>query len=212
MNVRRECRLWDQRAPGDIAGIERRDLRQALLANGGADAVGGDQEIARGAAAVAEVSGDRLARLSEARNTPPAVVMRARECVAQHAKDALPGRENLRTFEVADQVARGVENFPRRDFHAQVGGIDAEPADAFDQVRLCDDTGAAAGQFALDPLEDIDIPAGPPQLERRQEPAHRAPDHQSAPLRRTAQCTNPVVSKRTKVAIYRTKPGGLPCP
>ena len=158
---RRERRLGDERAPGHIAGIERHDLRQALLADGGADAVGGDQQIALGAAAVAEVRDHRLARLSEVRDAPPAMILRARERVAQHAIDPLPGREHLRTFEVADQTACRVENLPRRDRDAEIGRIDAEPADAFDQVRLRDDAGAAAGQFALDPLEDIDDPSRP---------------------------------------------------
>src|SRR4029079_5592864 len=48
-------RLRNQRAPGHIAGVERDKVGQALLANGGAKAVGADQQFALGGAAVGEV-------------------------------------------------------------------------------------------------------------------------------------------------------------
>ena len=52
----------DQRAPGDVAGIERIELRQQLLAHGRADAVGADQQIGLRAAAVAEMRDHRPRR------------------------------------------------------------------------------------------------------------------------------------------------------
>ena len=42
---RRDGLLRHQRAPGDIAGIERLEVGQQLLAHGRADAVGADQQI-----------------------------------------------------------------------------------------------------------------------------------------------------------------------
>ena len=82
---------------------------------------------------------------------------------------------------------------------------------ALDQIRLCDDAGAAAGKLALDPLENIDLPAGAPQQQRRQEAAHRAADHQRAafPLRNRSI---PPFSCREKLLYISTKPGGMPWP
>src|SRR5262249_33468333 len=40
---------------------------------------------------------------------------------------------------------------------------------------------------ALDPLEDVDLPAGAPQQQARQQAAHRAADDQRAPLAGAAQ-------------------------
>ena len=45
MDRRRNGLLRQQRAPGDVAGIERLEVGQKLLAHGRADAVGADQEI-----------------------------------------------------------------------------------------------------------------------------------------------------------------------
>ena len=74
-----------------------------------------------------------------------------------------------------------------RDLDAEVGRIDAEPAQRRDQIRLRDDAGAASGELALDPLEDVDVPAGAPQQQRREQAAHGAADHQRAPFARLAQ-------------------------
>ena len=212
MDIAREDRLGNERAPGHIAGIERHQFGQALLADGGTDAIGRDQQIALGAAAVVEVRDHRATGLSEMRDAPPAMIMRRRKRVPQHAVDPLPGRQHLRAFEFADKTACRIEDLPGRDRDAEIGRIDAKAADAIDQVGLRHDAGAAAGQLALDALENIDGPAGPAQLERRQQAAHRAANHQSAPLRRCVQGPNPAVSKSTKVVIYRSKLGGMPWP
>ena len=47
-------------APGDVAGILRFELRQELLAHGGAPAVGADEQIAAHARAVGEDGGDAV--------------------------------------------------------------------------------------------------------------------------------------------------------
>ena len=64
-------------------------------------------------------------------------------------------------------AAGRIENLSGRDLDAEIGRIDPEPAQRRDQIRLRDDAGAAAGELALDPLEDVDVPAGAPQQQRR---------------------------------------------
>src|SRR6516165_9300227 len=112
------------------------------------------------------------------------VVALARERVPQHPVDALPGGENLGTCELAGQPAGRIQDLTGRDLHAERGWIDAEPAQRFDQIRLRDDAGAAAGELALDPLEDIDVPSGAAQQQRGQQAAHGAAHDQRAPLAR----------------------------
>src|SRR5215467_10809003 len=62
MNRRRKRSLREQRPPSDVAGIERRELGRALLADGRADSVGADEQIGARSLAVAE-AGDDAARV-----------------------------------------------------------------------------------------------------------------------------------------------------
>ncbi len=119
--------------------------------------------------------------LLESRDAPAAVVAFARKRIAQHAVDALPGGEHLRAGVLgvsrpdASRILRVVISTPR-----PVGSMPIRRS-ALDQVGLRDDAGAAAGELALHPLEDVDLPAGAPQQQRRQEPAHRAADDEGPP-------------------------------
>ena len=63
---------------------------------------------------------------------------------------------------------------------AEIVGVEAERAQPLDQFVLRDDARAAAGQLALDPLVNIDVPAGPPQQKPAQQAAHRAADDDGA--------------------------------
>ena len=63
----------------------------------------------------------------------------------------------------------------------------AEPAQRRDQIRLRDDARPASRKLALHPLEDVHVPAGAPQQQRRQQAAHGTADDQRAPLARLAQ-------------------------
>ena len=64
----------------------------------------------------------------------------------------------------------------------RVGG-EAERAQPLDQLVLGNDAGAAAGQFAVHPLVDIDAPAGAAQQQAAEQPTHRAADDDGALLR-----------------------------
>ena len=113
--------LRQQRAPGDVAGIERVEVGQELLAHGRADAVGADQQIGLHAAAVAEMRHHRSAGLLEALQPDAAVIVLGREGVAQDAIEPLPGGQRLRTFDLADDAALGIEDLAGRHLDAEIG-------------------------------------------------------------------------------------------
>jgi hypothetical protein len=83
MDIRRDGLLGNERPPGDIAGVERIEIGQELLAHGRPDAVGADHEIGFGAAAVGKMRHDRLRRLLEAPQPDAAVIALRRKCVTQ---------------------------------------------------------------------------------------------------------------------------------
>ena len=91
MHVRRPLALVDQRPPGAVAGIERHDMRCALLSHRRADAVGADQQVRFDRFAIGKMRRHRTRILREARKPPPAVIVLRRKGVAQQAVDALPG-------------------------------------------------------------------------------------------------------------------------
>src|SRR5262249_56636061 len=99
--------------------------------------------------------------LRETADASATVVALARERVPQHPVDALPGGENLGTCELAGEATGRIQDLSGGDLHTERGRIDSEPAQRFDQIRLRDDAGAPAGELALDPLHDIDVPSGP---------------------------------------------------
>jgi len=184
MNRRCKRRLGNERAPRHVADVERRQLRQTLLTDGGAKAIRPHQELALGRAAIAEMRDHGVFGLHETADASTPVVTLARERVPQHPVDALPGGENLRTGELANEATGRIQDLSGRDLDPERGWVDSEPAQRFDQIRLRDDAGATAGELALDPLENIDVPAGTPQQQRGQQAAHGAADDQRAPLTR----------------------------
>jgi hypothetical protein len=212
VNRRRKRRFRNERPPGDVAGIKRRQLGQALLANGGAKTVRPHQQLPLRRAAISEMHGHRPPVLLEGLDAAAAVIALLRERIAQHAVDPLPGGENLRACELCSEPAGRIEDFSGGDLDPEVGRIDAEPPQRRDQIRLRDDAGAAAGEFALDPLEHGDVPAGPAQQQRSQEAAHGAAGDERAPLARPGQFARSRHFLPPKLAIYRAKLGGMPWP
>ena len=101
---RRNGLLRQQRTPGDIAGIERIEIGQKLLAHGRADAVGADQEIGLGAAAVAEMRHHRVGGLLEALQTHAAVIMRRAETRRAACGRAAPRRSASADIRPRDHV------------------------------------------------------------------------------------------------------------
>ena len=65
--------------------------------------------------------------------------------------------------------------------------------------------GAAAGQLALDPLVDVDRKAARPQLQAREQAAHRAADH-DGPL----VFPDPLALLAGMLYIVPTSVGGMP--
>jgi hypothetical protein len=78
-----------------------------------------------------------------------------------------------------------VEDLPLRDLDTKIGGLDAELLQRIDQFRLRHDAGAAAGQWAFHPLENLHIPPAPAQHQAGEQPAHRAADDNGAPCARS---------------------------
>src|SRR5215469_16205914 len=164
MNRRCKCRLGNERAPRHVADVERRQLRQALLADGGAKAVRPHQELGLRRAAIAEMRDHRLFGLRKTADGSTPVVTLARERVPQHPVDALPGGENLRTCELANEATGRIQDLSGGDLDPERGRVDSEPAQRVDQIRLRDDAGTTAGEFALDPLENILVPFTKPPI------------------------------------------------
>ena len=66
-DVGRHLGLVEHGAPGDVAGVVGLQVRQELLAHGGAHAVGGDQQVSAHARAVGEHGGDAVGILLDPR-------------------------------------------------------------------------------------------------------------------------------------------------
>src|ERR1700722_7471893 len=133
-----------------------------------------------------------------------------RECIAQHAVDALPGGQTLWAGDGGGRPAGAVEDLARDQRHAEIAGIEPERIEPRDQLGLRDDTGAAAGELAADTLENVDVPAAPVQHDAGQKPAHRAADDQRAALlRHESRFSLQPISQAAKVFyIVTTFPGG----
>ena len=59
--------------------------------------------------------------------------------------------------------------------------IKADPGIHVAQLRLRHDAGAASGKLGIDAFKDVDSPSVVTERERREQPAHRAADHQRPP-------------------------------
>src|SRR5262249_586608 len=118
---------------------------------------------------------------------------------------ALPGGEHLRTFELTPHAAGRLQDLARRHLDAEVGRIEAEPAQRRDQLRLRHDAGATAGELAVHPLVDVYFPAGATQQQRCQGAAQGAADHdrpaRMPALQATCSSSRPVLIRRKSV-IY----------
>ena len=182
MDRGRNGALRQQCAPRAIAGVERDSVRQALAAHRRAQAVGADQHVAFGARAVGEPRDDARLGLIETREPAATVIVRRRKGVAQHPVDAFPGGQDLRALRGQYGAALDVEEFPRACRYAEIAGVEPERGEPRDQFGLRHDAGTAAVEFALDALVNVDGKAAPPQHDGGQKPAHRAADHQRAPL------------------------------
>ena len=159
MHVGRKIAFRNQRPPGAIAGIERQHLRGALLAHGGANAVGAHQQIRAQRFTIGKMRLHPIRALREVGQPAPAVIVLRRKGVAQQPIDALPGGEYLRTFDFFGQAALHVDDLARGDLDAEFIGRQAERAQPGDQFGLRDDAGATAGQFAAHPLIDVHLPS-----------------------------------------------------
>ena len=177
---RRKVLLRHQPAPRRVAGIERRELGQILLAHRRADAVGADQNIAFGCRSVGEMRGHACALL-DALQLLAAMIGRVRQRGFQQMKDAVPRRHGLRDIEPVRHASVARIHHPRRDLDAEIGaGIEPERAQRRLQFGLRHDAGAAPGERLGDALVDRHLPAAARERERREQPAHRSADHQRA--------------------------------
>ena len=134
-----------------------------------------------------------------------------RERVAQHAVDALPGGQHLRAGDGGGRAAVAVEDLARGHGDAEIAGIEPERIEPRDQLGLRHDAGAAAGELAADPLENIDVPAAPIEHDAGQKPAHRAADDQRAALPRHCKYLlflEPISQAAKVFYIVTTFPGG----
>ena len=182
MHLGRQRALVDEPAPGDVAGIERLHLGQHLGAHIGAEAVGADQEIARGGAAVGEMRDHAVAGLLDALQLLADVIVRVGKFLPQHAEHAVPRRERLRTDEIAGHRARAVERPPHGDVDAEIlAWIAARRAQHRAHFLMRDDAGAAADEPDIDALVDVGLPSRAPQQDGGEQTAHGPADHQSAP-------------------------------
>src|SRR3982074_315463 len=120
MNRRWKRRLRNERAPGHIAGIERRQLGQALLANSGAKTVRTHQKLALGGSAVGEVGDHEPVGLLEGLDAAATVIALRRKRIPQRPVDALPGGQNLGTRKRARQPSGRIEDLALRDLDPEV--------------------------------------------------------------------------------------------
>ena len=183
MSRGRERGLRNERAPRDVAGIERHSFGKELRAHRRAQPIGADQEIALRGLTIGEMSNDGAKPRLDPGERLAAVISRGRKRNAQQPIDAVPRGERLRATDFSHDAAVDVVGAAELDRHAEVDrGLYARPSENVPQLRLRHDAGAAPGEFRLHPLEHMGVPAVTRQRERGEQPAHRAADHERASL------------------------------
>ncbi len=115
---------------------------------------------------------------SNAVRPTPAMIALRREGIAQHAVDALPGRQHLRTFDGRGRLARPRSRILRVVIATPRSlRVEAERVACRAISSACATMPAPRpAQLAVDALENIDVPAAPRQHDAGQQPAHRAAD------------------------------------
>ena len=87
---RREAFLRDQRPPGDVSGIERREIGKELLPHTRAQTVGADQNFAGSGRSSGEMRDHAAGALLDAIERHAATVAISRKGVAQHPVKPVP--------------------------------------------------------------------------------------------------------------------------
>src|SRR5690349_12037100 len=135
-----KCPFGDQRAPCTITGIARRDVRNALLTDCRADAVGTDKQIRFDDFAIRKIRPDLIRILREFCETATTMISLGWKRVAQQAVDAFPGGQHLRAFDFVRQLPIRVENLAGRYMHTKLVGSEAQFAQPVDQLILSDNS------------------------------------------------------------------------
>src|SRR5262249_1473593 len=210
MDCRCKRRLGNERAPRHVAGVKRRQLRQALLADGGAKAIRTHQELGLRRIAVAEMRDHGVFSLHETADASTTVVALARERVPQSPVDPLPGGENLGTCDLAGQPAGRIQDLTGRD-------LDPSAVGSIPSRRSVSIRSGCATMPAPRPASSLSTRS----KTSTSQPARRSSNAANRPLmepptisarRLLAFSLDPAISCRAQVAIYRAKPGGMPWP
>src|SRR6185436_13891808 len=143
---RRKIRLVRQASPGDVAGVVRLHLRQQLRAHGGAQPVGGDEQVGIDALAAGETGRDLFFILFDLLQGHAVTVILLREYFLQFVIEALPRGHELRERALGDDAARLVERDARRKVDAErlLGHVRTRGAKAVGKSGENGDAGTAA--------------------------------------------------------------------
>ena len=181
---RREPVLVHDTAPRHVARVLRRHVRPELGSNGGAHAVGADQEVGLDAGAVLEVREHAFAVRLEAREVGAGNVALVREVAAQQAVEMPPRRLDLRQAIAREDAAVGAEGDALLEPHA-IGLVDGEPQalERDVKLRVGRDADAPLGELGADALVHRHVAAGAVQHVAGKQPAHGPADddHARAP-------------------------------
>ena len=174
----REGGFVDESAPGDVAGILRLHFGKNVRAHGRAEAVGADEKVGFDMRVVTEMDRDGIGVRFDALQFPAEMVAIGGKFFAQHAENAIPRSDDLRTGERGEEMAGGIESFAPGDGHAKVfGGIEAAGLNDGAKLGMRDDARATPGKFNAGALANIDGPAELAQKERGEKSGHGAADN-----------------------------------
>src|SRR3984893_5286896 len=168
-------------APSQVARILRREVREKLLAHGGAPAIGANEQLAFDLLAVGEHRGDHARVLLYPDKGHAEPIACGRERVAQRAVEPAP-RAHQAGGVLLDQhtPARIKEDDAiELDAHGCVE-VDPDALEDIEQLRVGAEPRTAAGEVFRVALEHADVPAFTAQQVRRKEAAERAAYHQRA--------------------------------
>src|SRR5690606_25056418 len=143
-----------------------------------------NHEVGFDPAAVRKICGDGVAGIFKSLQSLPPVIALRWKGIAQNPVYAFPRRHHLWAVALKRHAPAGVKHPPFIDLHAQVAGDESQILQGGDQRGLRNDAGAASRQFALDALEDIDVPSDAAQQNSGKQAAHRAADNERSPTMR----------------------------
>ena len=171
MHARRQVRLLRDSAPDHISGVGGLHLGQHLRANGRAEPVGSDEQIAPRRRAIGKRYSYPVSFTDIAQRMPSEMMRAIGQQRTQQLVQPRPRSDDLRIGHLGDAVPGQIKGHPLAHLDAQVIDGCTHGLQCRDQLRVGHNPGAASRQFNVRAFEHLHGPA--PRAQWPQRPTDR---------------------------------------